>query len=115
MPPSPGPPTPTDGSGPSRAAGGTGVSPRKAPVRRCSWHRCAKPAAATIRFVLPNLLAGSERDYCQPHAELVAQAKGTRVLRRFGPRQPTLPGIPDTSSQTAASGLGQIRRKGVVR
>ena len=55
------------------------MSARKAPVRRCSWHHCSKPAAARVRFELPNLLAGSERDYCQPHTELVCQANGTRV------------------------------------
>jgi hypothetical protein len=81
------------------------VSPRKAPVRRCSWRHCSKPAAATIRFMLPNLLAGSERDYCQPHTELVRQAKGTRVVRGFGPRHPTLPGLLDTGvGATVADG-----------
>jgi hypothetical protein len=90
------------------------VSPRKAPVRRCSWHHCAKPAAATLRFVLPNLLAGSERDYCQAHAELVAQAKGARVVRRFGPRQPTLPGLAGAGAETPAAGREWTRRKGVI-
>jgi hypothetical protein len=89
------------------------VSPRKAPVRRCSWHHCAKPAVARVRFELPNLLAGAERDYCQPHAELVRQAKGTRVVRRLGPRQLALPGLPDPSSEVAA-GQGRTRRKGVI-
>jgi hypothetical protein len=86
------------------------VSPRKAPVRRCPWHHCAKPATATIRFELPNLLAGSQRDYCQPHAELVAQAKGSRVVRHFGPRQLALPGVPDAT----APRRGGARRKGVM-
>jgi hypothetical protein len=104
MPPSPGLP--------SCAAWRTGVSPWKAPVRRCSWHHCAKPAAATIRFVLPNLLAGSERDYCQPHVELVRQAKGTRVVRRFGPRQPTLPGLADVTVEVPAAGRGGTGRRG---
>jgi hypothetical protein len=89
------------------------VSPRKAPVRRCSWHHCAKPAAATIRFVLPNLLAGSERDYCQPHTELVAQAKGARVVRRLGPRQPTLPGMSGVTVEVPAAGRGRSGRRGV--
>jgi hypothetical protein len=86
------------------------VSKRKAPVRRCSWHHCSKPAVATIRFVLPNLLAGSERDYCQPHTELVAQAKGARVVRRFGPRQPTLPGLSDTGLLLRPGGAGPAGR-----
>jgi hypothetical protein len=89
------------------------VSPRKAPVRRCSWHHCSKPAVATIRFVLPNLLAGSERDYCQPHVGLVRQAKGTRVVRRFGPRQPTLPGMADVTVEVPAAGRGRNRQEGV--
>jgi hypothetical protein len=90
------------------------VSPRKAPVRRCSWHHCAKPAAATIRFVLPNLLAGGERDYCQSHTELVTQAEGTRVVRRFGPRQPTLPGMANVTVEVPAAGPGRTDRKGVM-
>jgi hypothetical protein len=106
MPPSPGPP--------SRAARWTGVSARKAPVRRCSWHQCAKPATARVRFELPNLLAGSERDYCQPHTELVRQAKGTRVVRRFGPRQPTLPGLFDGTAEATATSLGHSRLRGVI-
>ena len=67
------------------------MSARKVPVRRCSWRRCSKPAAARVCLELPNLLVGSERDYCQPHTELVCQANGTRVLRRTGPRQQTYP------------------------
>jgi hypothetical protein len=85
------------------------VSPRKAPVRRCSWHPCSKPAVARVRFELPSLLAGSERDYCQPHTELVCAAKGTRVARRFGPRQLTLPGLPDANS-TATGRAGPAGR-----
>jgi hypothetical protein len=90
------------------------VSPRKAPVRRCSWHHCSRPAVATIRFVLPNLLAGAERHYCHPHTELVGAAKGTRVVRRFGPRQPTLPGLADADAAAPVAGRGRTRRKGVV-
>jgi hypothetical protein len=89
------------------------VSARKAPVRRCSWHHCAKPAAATIRFLPPNLLAGSERDYCAAHTELVVQAKGTRVMRRFGSRQATLPGLSGAGSE-APDSRGRSRGKGVV-
>jgi hypothetical protein len=82
------------------------VSPRKAPVRRCSWRNCSQPAAATVAFRLPNLLAGSERDYCSQHTALVCAAKGTRVLRRLGVRQPvqrSLPGLDgDTSLEKGA-------------
>jgi len=88
------------------------VRARKAPVRRCCWHHCAKPAAATIGFVLPNLLAGSERDYCQPHTELVAQATGARVVRHLGPRQLPLPGLPNMNA-TGTGSQGRTRRKGV--
>jgi hypothetical protein len=90
------------------------VRARRAPVRHCSWHHCAKAATATIRFLLPNLLAGSERDYCQPHTELVRQAKGTRVVRRFGPQQSTLPGLADATAEAAATGRDRTRRKGVI-
>ena len=89
------------------------MSARKAPVRRCSWHHCAKPAAARVRFELPNLLAGSERDYCQPHTELVCQANGTRVLRRTDPRQQTLPGLGDAGFGAAAAGRSQTHGKEV--
>jgi hypothetical protein len=88
------------------------VSARKAPVRRCSWHHCAKAATARVRFQLPNLLAGSERDYCQSHTELVAQAKGARVVRRFGPRrpmQPSLPGLAGNRPGPADEGQGGVR------
>jgi hypothetical protein len=90
------------------------VSKRKAPVRRCSWHHCSKPAVATIRFVLPNLLAGSERDYCQPHTELVAQAKGARVVRRFGPASRLCPACPTPALLLRPGSGGRTRRKGVM-
>lgn len=90
------------------------MSPRKAPVRRCSWHHCSKPAVARVRFVLPNLLAGSERDYCQPHTELVVQANGTRVLRRFGAHQPGLPGLLDADAGATVGRQGRTGRKGVI-
>jgi hypothetical protein len=65
---------------------------------------------ARVRFELPNLLAGAERDYCQPHAELVRQAKGTRVVRRLGPRQLALPGLPDPSSEVRPGKAGPAGR-----
>jgi hypothetical protein len=69
----------------------------KASVRRCSWHHCAQPAAAAVAFELPNLLAGSRRDYCREHSRQVRLAKGTVVVARFGPRrQSVLPGHSDT-------------------
>jgi hypothetical protein len=64
--------------------------------------------------VLPNLLAGSKRDYCQPHTELVCHAKGTRVMRRFGPRQPTLPGLGEAASSRDADQALPSPGKGVV-
>jgi len=62
---------------------------QKAPVRRCSWHHCSAPAAATVAFQLPNLLAGSRRDYCQEHTRQVRLAKGTVVADRLGRGRPT--------------------------
>jgi hypothetical protein len=63
----------------------------KAPARRCSWHHCSAPAAATVAFQLPNLLAGSHRDYCREHTRQVCLAKGTLVAARLGPGRPTRP------------------------
>jgi len=74
------------------------VTARKRPARRCSWHHCSHPAAATVAFRLPNLLAGSRRDYCATHTSQVRLAEGTVVVARFGPHQPTLPGLPDISA-----------------
>ena len=80
-------------------------------ARPCSWHDCPLPAAATVAFELPNLLAGSRRDYCAAHATQVCMARGTVVVARFGPHQPALPGLPDP---TAGRRGGRTRRKGVV-
>lgn len=68
----------------------------KRPARRCSWHDCTQPAAATVSFALPNLLAGSRRDYCTAHTTQVRMARGTAVVTRFGRRQPARTGQPDT-------------------
>jgi len=61
------------------------VTRRKAPARRCTWRDCAQPAAATVAFELPNLLAGSRRDYCAAHTTQVCTARGTVLVTRFGP------------------------------
>ena len=88
------------------------MTARKAPVRRCSWRDCALPAAATVAFELPNLLAGSRRDYCTAHTTQVCMARGTVLVTRFGPRQPpTLPGL---LGATPGRRAGRTRRKGVV-
>jgi hypothetical protein len=86
------------------------VTARKAPARRCSWHDCPHPAAATVAFELPNLLAGSRRDYCATHTSQVCMARGTVVVARFGPRQPALPVLRDA---TSGRRTGRSRRKGV--
>jgi len=86
----------------------------KAAVRRCTWRDCTQPAAARVGFELPNLLAGSERDYCQAHTDKVCTAAGTWVQRWLGPLRadkPTLPGLPDAA---AAGRLSWRRSKGVV-
>jgi len=70
---------------------------QKAPTRRCSWHHCSAPATATVAFQLPNLLAGSRRDYCREHTRQVRSAKGTVVVARFGQRQPSLASSADAN------------------
>jgi hypothetical protein len=87
---------------------------QKAPVRRCSWHHCAQPAAATVAFKLPNLLAGTRRDYCREHTRQVSLAKGTVVVARFGRRQPSLATSADANERRRAGSTWHIRRKGVV-
>jgi hypothetical protein len=87
------------------------VTAGKAPLRRCTWRDCAQPAAATIAFELPNLLAGGRRDYCAAHTTQVCTVRGTVLVARFGPRQPTLPGLLEA---TPGRRTGRTRRKGVV-
>jgi hypothetical protein len=87
------------------------VTARKRPARPCSWHDCPNPAAATVAFELPNLLAGGRRDYCATHTTQVCMARGTVVVDRFGRHQPALPGLPDAPPGRRA---GRTRRKGVV-
>jgi hypothetical protein len=91
-------------------AGGGVVTARKAPARPCGWHDCTQPAAATVAFELPNLLAGSRRDYCATHTMKVCMARGTVLVARFGPHQPALPGLPGAP---AGRRTGRTRRKGV--
>jgi hypothetical protein len=90
------------------------VTGRKASGRHCTWRDCAQPAAATIAFELPNLLAGSRRDYCAAHTTQVCMARGTVLVARFGPHQPVLLGLRDAASSGAATRRGRTRRKGVV-
>jgi hypothetical protein len=82
----------------------------KRPARRCSWHDCNQPAAATVAFVLPNLLAGSRRDYCAAHTTQVRMARGTAVAARFG-RQPVRAGQPNKRPEHRDR---RTLRKGVV-
>jgi hypothetical protein len=87
------------------------VTGRKAPGRRCTWRDCAQPAAATVAFELPNLLAGGRRDYCAAHTTQVCMARGTVLVARFGPHQLVLP---DAASSGTATRRAHTRRKGVV-
>ena len=90
------------------------MSGQKAPVRRCSWHHCSAPAAATVAFQLPNLLAGSRRDYCQEHIRQIRLAKGTVVVARFGRHQPVVSGSADAQGGRRAGRIVLTPRKGVV-
>jgi hypothetical protein len=86
----------------------------KAPVRRCSWHHCSAPVAATVAFELPNLLAGSRRDYCREHTSQVRLAKGTVLVARFGQRQPSLASSADAKGGRRTGRIVPTRGKGVV-
>jgi hypothetical protein len=88
------------------------VTAGRAPVRRCTWRDCAQPATATVAFELPNLLAGSRRDYCATHTTRVCMARGTVLVARFGPRQPALPGLRDIALAGRPTRQGTRRRKG---
>jgi hypothetical protein len=88
------------------------AGPRAA--RPCSWHDCPHPAAATVAFELPNLLAGSRRDYCPAHTAKVCLARGTVVVARFGPHRPALPGLPNAPAGRRIGRASRTRRKGVV-
>jgi hypothetical protein len=86
------------------------MTKRMVPPRRCTWYDCTQLAAATVAFELPNLLAGSRRDYCAAHTMKVCMARGTVLVARFGPQQPALPGLGDGPSGRRT---GRRRRKGV--
>jgi hypothetical protein len=90
------------------------VTRRKAPARHCTWRDCAQPATATVAFELPNLLAGSRREYCATHTTLVSMVRGTVLVARFGPHQPALPGLREGSPGRRAGQARAARRKGVV-
>jgi hypothetical protein len=87
---------------------------QKAPARRCSWHHCSAPAAATVAFQLPNLLAVSRRDYCREHTAQVRQAKGTVVVRFGARRRPALPDLGDAGPGRLAEPKVPSHRKGVM-
>jgi hypothetical protein len=87
---------------------------RKAPARRCSWHHCSQPAAATVAFQLPNLLAGSHRDYCREHTRQVRLAKGTVVVAQFGRRRPSLANSADAYRGRRTDRIMPTRGKEVV-
>jgi len=90
------------------------VTTRKRLTRRCTWRDCPEPAAATVAFELPNLLAGSRRDYCAAHTTQVCIARGTVLVARFGPRQPVLPGLRETTPGHRTGQAPRTRRKGVM-
>ena len=69
------------------------MTARQRPARLCSWYDCPLPATATVAFALPNLLAGSRRDYCADHTTQVCLARGTVLVARSGAQQSVLPGL----------------------
>jgi hypothetical protein len=64
-----------------------------------------------VVFELPNLLAGSRRDYCAAHTMKVCMARGTVLVARFGPHQPALL---DVAAAGRPTPQGMRRRKGVM-
>ena len=64
-----------------------------------------------MAFELPNLLAGSRRDYCAAHTTEVCMARGTVLVARFGSRQPGLPGLGDVVPAGRPTPPGTRRRK----
>ena len=90
------------------------MTARKRPARRCTWRDCSEAAVATVAFELPNLLAGSRRDYCPAHTTKVCLARGTVVVARFGSHQAALPGLLDAPAGRRTGRASRTRRKGVV-
>jgi hypothetical protein len=90
------------------------VTARRRPARLCTWHDCPLAAVATVAFELPNLLAGSRRDYCAEHTAQVCLARGTVLVARFGPRQPGRPGRNGSASAGGPTPRGRRRRKEVI-
>jgi hypothetical protein len=90
------------------------VTARQRPTRPCSWHDCPAPAVATVAFALPNLLAGSRRDYCADHTTQVCLARGTVLVARFGAQQPALPRLGGIAAAGRPTPPGRRRRKGVI-
>jgi hypothetical protein len=90
------------------------MTARRRRVRRCTWRDCVELAAATVAFELPNLLAGSRRDYCAAHTSKVCMARGTVVVARFGPRQPALPSLDGAPTGRRTGRASRGRRRGVV-
>ena len=87
---------------------------RQRPARPCTWHDCPLPATATVAFELPNLLAGSRRDYCADHTYQVCMARGMVLVARFGAQQPALPGLGGSVPAGRPTPRGRRRRKGVI-
>jgi hypothetical protein len=69
---------------------------------------------ATVAFELPNLLAGSRRDYCADHTTQVCTARRTVLVARFGAQQPALPGLDGIALAGRPTPRGRRRRKGVI-
>ena len=90
------------------------MTARQRPARPCTWHDCPAPAVATVAFALPNLLAGSRRDYCAQHTSQVCMAQGTVLVARFGARQSVLPGLGGSAAAGRPTPRGRRRRKGVI-
>jgi hypothetical protein len=90
------------------------VTARQRLARPCAWHDCPLPAVATVAFELPNLLAGSRRDYCVDHTTQVCLARGTVRVARFGAQQPVLPGLGGIAPAGRPTPRGRRRRKGVM-
>jgi hypothetical protein len=55
--------------------------------------------AGDVAFELPNLLAGSRRDYSTAHTMQVSMARGAVVVARFGPTSPPCPACPDAGGR----------------